>query len=698
MAVIISGSIDPEATIELIDRYFSRWEPRELPEPKVYEEAPLLEREQVTVEFDAEPYVMMGYRIAGRNHEDADTLLLVDMVLANSTAGLIDLNLVQSQKLQTAGASPLLQNDYGWQMFWATPKEGQTHEEAEALLLEQIEMVKRGEFDEAMLDGILARFMIDQKRSLESDTGRAARIHNSFLSGQDWSYTVAQLDRISRLTKADVVRVANKYYSDGFVVAYRVQGQHEVPEIEKPKIDSIPIDPTRQSPFAREILATTVQPIEPTYVVEGRDYTVNAYAPGVELVHTPNPINDLFTLSFVIDKGSRHAKPLGMAARLINQAGADGLSPEDTKRAWFALGTEMSVGASPNRTTITISGLDEHLDESLTLLFDLLRDPSAENQTLSDMVENTITSRQQDKKSHRTLAYAIRELSRYGEKSNYIDVLSDEELRALTVEELFAEVTSLLGLKHTIRYTGSLSVERVTAALRSHHDVGPDLADPPAFVTKPMRVPEQTELRYFDKEMAQSLIYVDTPGVFYDEAIIPYGDLFNRYFGGMGGVAYQELREARALAYAVGGGYYAASHPDENNSSVGMIGCQADKSVEALDGLVGLFDDLPLTPERFGKSKQALVTSYRTSKIGFRGVAGSVDAWARLGLEGDPRPARFEAIQRADLETLAGFYSDHVKGRPKYLTVVGDRKKIDLEQLSTLGEVIQVQEDDLFGY
>jgi zinc protease len=698
MAVVISGDIDIETTIELIDKHFSSWQAKPLPEPKVYEEEPLTKREHGTVSFDAEPYVLMGYRVPGRNDQDAEAMVLADMVLANSTAGLIDINLVQSQKLRTAGASPYQLNDYGWEIFWATPKDGQTHEEAEALLIEQIEKLKAGEFDQTLLDGIISNLKKDEKQSLESDKGRVAMIRNAFLAGQDWSHVVSRLDRMAGLTRQDVVDAANKYFGDGYVVVYRVQGEHKIPEIKKPNIDPIDIDPTRQSPFARQVLEMPVDPIEPTFVVKGKDYTVSEYADGVDFYYVPNPINDLFTLSFVIETGTRHDKSLSMASRLMNQAGTAQHSPQELKKAWFALGTDLSIGTDGDRTTLSISGLDENLEPSLALLMELLQTPTVDGQVLSDMVENFITQRQESKKSHRTLASALRELARFGDESKYIDTLSNEELRSLTTAELFGKATSLLKYQHNIRYTGSLPADEVVALLRSYHPVADDLRAPPAYRPRPVRVPEETEVRLFDKQMAQALVYVDMPAEVYDEAQAPGVGLYNQYFGGMSGVAYQELREARALAYVVGARYITAGRTDEHNNMVGLIGCQADKTSEAVDGLLGLIDDMPVSDDRFEQGKASLVNSYRTSKIGFRGILGAVDGWQRLGLSDDPRPVRFQAVQAADIQTLTGFFQTQIKGRPKYIAVVGDKTKIDLEKLGAYGEVKEMTLDQLFGY
>ena len=70
-------------------------------------------------------------------------LKLLDMILDNATAGLINLNLNQGQKVREAGSYPYLDNDYGAQYLWGIPKDGQSLAEVEALLLEQIELIKK---------------------------------------------------------------------------------------------------------------------------------------------------------------------------------------------------------------------------------------------------------------------------------------------------------------------------------------------------------------------------------------------------------------------------------------------------------------------------------------------------------------------------------------------------------------------------
>src|SRR5947208_4532173 len=91
MAIVISGDIDAGKTIKLIDRYFSEWKAKAVPSPKSWDEKPLQGAERVTVRYKGEEKALLTFRMPGRNDSDAELLKLVDMILNNATAGLIDL-------------------------------------------------------------------------------------------------------------------------------------------------------------------------------------------------------------------------------------------------------------------------------------------------------------------------------------------------------------------------------------------------------------------------------------------------------------------------------------------------------------------------------------------------------------------------------------------------------------------------------
>lgn len=129
---------------------------------------------------------------------------------------------------------------------------------------------------------------------------------------------------------------------------------------------------------------------------------------------------------------------------------------------------------------------------------------------------------------------------------------------------------------------------------------------------------------------------------------------------------------------------------------LGAIGTQTDKTVDALSAFLDLIDNMPNSTERFDESVNSLVNRYRTSKVNFRQVIGAVRGWERLGIEGDPRRERYAQLQTAAMDDLLNFQQEHVKERPKLISVVGDLSIIKQEELEQFGTVKQIQVDDLF--
>ena len=166
--------------------------------------------------------------------------------------------------------------------------------------------------------------------------------------------------------------------------------------------------------------------------------------------------------------------------------------------------------------------------------------------------------------------------------------------------------------------------------------------------------------------MAQALVRIEYVDVPYQAALEPAVELFNDYFyGGMAGIVFQEIREARALAYSVGALYFNGRDKADYNYMVGGMGTQADKTPEAVAAFVGLLDDIPSSPERFAAAQLSVLNKYRTERLGFRSVLGAVRGWERKGLTGDPRSWRFEQLQASDLDKVLEFYRQHVQGRPQ---------------------------------
>ena len=697
MGIFISGNIDIEETIALISEKFGRWERKPVPEVGPWQEPAIQGAERRTVQYPGQEQVQIAFRTAGNGSPDKEALILVDMILDNRTAGLINLNLNQQQLVAGAGSSPLFLNDAGSQNLYGIPKQDQTLEEVEQLLLDQIELIKNGEFEDWIIPAIINDFKKNQKASLEFNTARVSLMRQSFIEGAQWDYSVHELDRMEQLTKQDVMAVANKYFGSDYVAAYRVDAQHEIPPVEKPRIDPVNIDPSRQSAFAAQILAMDYAPIEPTFVEVDRDYRVIEFADGVQLYYAPNPLNDLFSFSINVEVGTEENEKLSLASALMDVAGTATLSNEELQKEWYRMGTEFRFGAGENSSGISISGLDEQFEASLALMLDTIRNPAAEASTLETLKGILLKNRQDQKSSPPAIAQALYLYNRYGEQSPMLEALTSEEIMSTNLDELLGLPGELLNYKQTLAYTGSMPLEDLVEVLRRHHTVTEPLQDTPPYRFRTARDISATQIYVVDQQTAQAQVRIEFPDGEYDRADSLVSSIYTNYFGsGMSSVVFQELREARALAYSASARYAQGSRLNDQNLMLGSIGTQTDKTVDALGAFLDLIDNMPVSSERFEETRESLLNRYRTSKISFREVIGAVRGWERLGLNNDPRRESYEQLQTLSMQELINFQQQHIKDRPKLISIVGDVAIIDADELAQFGEVQQVQVEELF--
>lgn len=251
----------------------------------------------------------------------------------------------------------------------------------------------------------------------------------------------------------------------------------------------------------------------------------------------------------------------------------------------------------------------------------------------------------------------------------------------------------------TIRYAGPAEASQVVRAVEDKLSL---LTNPkPAMrpVVLPRRLPLRTTVYFVpDRSAVQSQVWfaVDGEPVLRSEAAA--ADAFGEYFGGsMAGLVFQEVREFRALAYSAAGRLRHDEEPQGSSYVLGYVGCQADKTHEAIDVMMGLLQDMPRYPERINIVRASLRRGLEASSPAFRDLAGSVADWRQRGYSEDPRPQRlldYEGLSFADIEA---FYGKHVAGKPIAIMVVGDPRKVDRKRLEKYGPVVKLRVGDLLS-
>ncbi len=695
MAVFISGDIEIDTTLAVLEKTLGKWKKRAAPETPSLTPAVTPGVQRIKIRFEEEESITLAWRTCPANHKDVPALTMLDMILDNSVAGLINLNLVQAQKVRAAGSYPLYLNEAGAQYLYGTPRDGQSLDELEKLLLEQVEHIKKGEFEDWILPAILADLKSDKQEYYEDNESRVTLMRDAYIHRQAWDDAVQDITRLSAVTKEDVIRVANTYLNDTYVSAQLINGKSKVVQVEKPQIDAIPLNSGAESEFARKILGMSYEAIPPYFIKQGRDYR-KTHINGITYYTTRNPINNLFTITWTFPAGLVAEKNLELAFMLLDKAGTEQYSLSELGKKWYQLDLTPSYSVNESYTEISLSGAQASMEEGVKLFWQWLRHPVVDQKTLDKLIADVIGARKDELNNPAAIKRAMYRRSRFGQQSLMLTRTSSEDLKKLTVPDLTDTVKRLFTLPHSISYVGKLK----ESSWRKHIPQLSVTSSAPKLTDRTLKrdsKPNSIHIDFYHREMAQAHVWIEMTLPRWKEEDYPVMHLFNEYFdGGMSGIVFQELRESRALAYTA---YAFLSHPRWKNDpylAVGSIGCQADKTYKSITHFIHLFDELPVSANRFSESKASIDSSIRAGKVGFRNIAPTVLSWQRAQFTINPRQKTFRALSGLELSDMTAYYQSNVKNRPKRICIVGDRNRINIEALKKLGTFTELKASDIF--
>ncbi len=175
--------------------------------------------------------------------------------------------------------------------------------------------------------------------------------------------------------------------------------------------------------------------------------------------------------------------------------------------------------------------------------------------------------------------------------------------------------------------------------------------------------------------------------------------MFNEYFGaGMNSIVFQEIREAKALAYSSTAAYRIPSNEVENNTVFAFVGTQNDKMGDALDAMLSLFNDMPLSEKSFAAAKEGIMNQISSERITKSRIIFNYLNARKMGYDHDIRKNVFEKVPEFSFEEIKKFQQMNLKDKTFTILVVGDTKKMDLEKLSKYGKIEFLDLQNIFGY
>ena len=702
IAICVSGDFDPDTFVATIEKYFGDWEPNpDIKTLQYEEEAPITAPVEKNVYgLDAE-FVMVGWRTPGeKDFLRSEVGDLVSSILSNGKAGIADLDLIQAQKVNSFFGFNYSRPDYGEFLLFGYPRAGQSLEQVRDLMLEEIAKLRAGDFDDELIQATINNYKLSKMRQLERNGNRAMAFVNSFINEHNWKDDALQMKRLEKVTKQQIVDWANEYLgANSHVTAYKRLGiDKNIDKIAAPAITPIETNRDKQSAFLKDIQQTEVKPIDPVFLDFSKDMKKGEIS-GLEFLYKKNELNDIATLFCTFDKGTQNDPRLDIAFRYLDYLGTPERSAEQIKKELYNLACNERYTAGPLQSNIGVTGLDENVGKAMAIVEDLIFNAVADTNILAEVKSDILKNRADEKLSQSGCFAALQRYIFYGPEFIGKNTLTNEQVLALTSDELLQAVRDLYGKKHDILYYGPSDEGAARKIIAECHKVSDNPETLEKEIPQDRRV-EKSEvfIAPYDANQFYYLQY-SNDGNKFDVANDPSVTMYNNYFGsGMNAIVFQEMREARGLAYSARAFLRTPSFKESDYSFYAFIASQNDKLREAVEAFDKIINDMPESPEAFEVAKTAVLNNLRTNRTTGISVLYDYLNLKDLGLTEDRDKAVFEKIEGMTLEDVKAFQQKWIKDRKYIYGLLGRESDFDMDFVRSLGPVTQLTLEEIFGY
>ncbi|MCF0177859.1 MAG: insulinase family protein, partial [Bacteroidales bacterium] len=524
----------------------------------------------------------------------------------------------------------------------------------------------------------------------------------AFTNGADWANEVTKLDRLAKVTKNDVVAWANKYLgAENYAIVYKRQGGEEpVAKVVAPKITPIMTNRDKQSAdlIAISNSLATIAPIEPVFLDYSKELTVSSFK-GQELLYKKNTTNDIANLTLNFDLGLIDDAALALATDYVSYLGTESRTAQQIATQLYGLAVSFRANVGNNQLSITLSGLSENIGSALAIVEDLMMNAKGNDEILSGIKMDELKYREDSKLNQNACNTALTNYITYGPDFVKKTTMTNAQLYAVTSDQLLAKVKGLFSKAHRILYYGPATEAEVSSMLEANHKV----AENPEPVVKTKIAKMQTPspkvvMAQYDARQVSYTQYSDR-GETFNLAQKPYTTLYNEYFGsGMNAIVFQEMREARALAYRAKANLADPVNSEDSYTFTATIGTQNDKLQIAVEAFDMIINDMPQEQKNFDIAKTAILTRMRTSRTSGSQVLNKFVADRELGLTEPVDRIVFETVSNMTMDDLVATQQKWIKGRTYTYGLLGDTRELDMNYLKTLGPVQMVSMDEIFGY
>ena len=642
----------------------------------------------------------IGFQTVGSNSEEAFYLDILGSLLNNeSSTGLLDKLNNENKLFMSQGFNYGMLEHGMFAVFYVPKILGQSHEQAEELVFAALDSLRTGHFSDDLFEAVKMDYLTDYLTDMESLEDRFYTILDLVTNKQTPEFYEKKGELLKKLTKEDLVKIAQKYLTDNCLIYRSNMGIKKHEKLQKPAWDPVVAQNTdAKSEFAKKMENFPVKEIRPQETLGKNQVTQLDINKKYKLYASKNPLNDLFTLKIVYKYGTIMDRKLSSAVQYFNLQGTDKMNFTDFQLALQKLGASLDVNTSSDVTTVSISGFDKDLPKILELCHEKLAHPANDEKMLSVLVDGEKGNQKMQKNDASAWGNALYSYAVNGEYSSYLTKLSLKELQKISGEELAQSFAKVFEYDGFVTYVGNEKAENLKQWLKDIYGLKEEVKAGTLEVRPLQTYTRPTLFLASNSHFLQSNIWFYIQG---DKVkTMPQRvacEIYNEFMGGsMAGVIFQEIRELRSLGYSAYGSY----HYDPLNRIPGLVmgylGTQADKTVEGCEAMSELLVGCPDKPEKFENAKACALKKMEASYISFRDYPMQVWRWQAYGYNGDPRQEQMELLKQMDFKQMRDFYYEMVGKNPLVITVAGDKKRIDVSKLAKTYEIKEVKYKDIF--